>query len=91
MLVTVYQRVRKRFKLTYQYYSFKQRDCELVPTSQEFHTAKDRWRCPACSQLFTETGLEHHHCAGGDTQDYPRLGQLPNVVAIRDKHQKQQG
>lgn len=76
MLVTIYQRVRAGFKQMHRYYTFKQRDCEHVATTGGFHTVKDRWRCPACLQLFTEISLESHHCLGG-APGYPRLNNYP--------------
>jgi hypothetical protein len=75
VLVTVYQRIRAGFKQMHRYYTFKTRDCEQVAAAG-FHTAKDRWRCPACLQLFTEVSLDLHHCLGG-APGYPRLNNLP--------------
>lgn len=75
MLVTVYQRIRAGFRQMHRYYTFKPRDCEHV-VNEGFHTAKDRWRCPACLQLFTEISLDAHHCLGG-APGYPRLTNSP--------------
>lgn len=75
MLVNVYQRVRKEFKLIRQYYFFKKRACECVPNTG-FYTAKDKYRCPACLELFTEISLDSHQCLGG-APGYPRLNNYP--------------
>ena len=71
MLITVYQRTRAGFNVVRRYYSFNQSRCERIAPSGG-PTAKEKFRCPGCSELFSEIQLAGHSCLGG-SKEYPRL------------------